>query len=114
MEQVKSTTASRPRLAKRLHRPGGLKRLIKPLAVRVISSVWVNWYKLRYRNHVRFGKNFVTNGRLVIRGPGRVIFGDDINAWSHAEKNVLITSGSQQALSPVALVVLPVRDTTGP
>ncbi|MFI5674070.1 hypothetical protein [Streptomyces cellulosae] len=31
-----------------------------------------------------------------------------------AEKNVLISSGSQQALSPVARVVLLVRDTTGP
>jgi maltose O-acetyltransferase len=28
---------------------------------------------------------------LVIRGPGRVIFGDDVNAWCHAEKNVFVT-----------------------
>ena len=69
----------------------GWKRLIKPLAVRAISAFWVRWHKLRLGDRVRFGRNFQTNGRLVIKGPGRVVFGDDINAWCHAEKNVLIT-----------------------
>jgi maltose O-acetyltransferase len=59
--------------------------------VRLISAFWVRRLKLRLGDHVRFGRNFQTNGRLVIKGPGRVIFGDDINAWAHAEKNVLIT-----------------------
>ena len=48
---------------------------------------------------VQFGRNFETNGRLVIRGPGRVIFGDDIKAWCHAEKNVFITYTPDRASS---------------
>lgn len=27
----------------------------------------------------------------MIHGPGRVVFADNVNAWCHAEKNVLIT-----------------------
>src|SRR6476619_820772 len=72
-------------------RARGWKRLVKPYAVRVVSAGWVWWFKLRLGNRVTFGRNFQTNGRLVIQGPGRVVFGDDINAWCHAEKNVLIT-----------------------
>src|SRR5947209_5800128 len=72
-------------------RAQGWKQVIKPFAVRIISSLWVRWFKLRLGDRVSFGRNFQTNGRLVIQGPGRVVFGDDINAWCHAEKNVLIT-----------------------
>jgi acetyltransferase-like isoleucine patch superfamily enzyme len=56
-----------------------------------VSRCWVAWYRLRLGRRVEFGCNFLTNGRLVVRGPGRVIFGDDVNAWCHAEKNVFIT-----------------------
>ncbi len=75
----------------RLYRGSRLRRLIKPLAVRLISTLWVAWLKLRMGNRVQFGRNFVTNHRLLIKGPGRVIFGDNVNTWSHAEKTVLIT-----------------------
>ncbi len=57
----------------------------------IVSRCWVTWYRLRLGHRVEFGRNFLTNGRLIIRGPGRVIFGDDVNAWCHAEKNVFIT-----------------------
>jgi acetyltransferase-like isoleucine patch superfamily enzyme len=56
-----------------------------------MSALWTRWLKLRLGDRVQFGRNFVTNHRLVVRGPGRVVFGDNINAWSHAEKTVLIT-----------------------
>ena len=69
----------------------GWKQAIKPYAVRLISTFWVAWFKWRLGDRVQFGRNFQTNGRLVIKGPGLVVFGDDINAWAHAEKNVLIT-----------------------
>jgi acetyltransferase-like isoleucine patch superfamily enzyme len=72
-------------------RAQGWKQVIKPFAVRIISSFWVRWFKLCLGDRVSFGRNFQTNGRLVMQGPGRVVFGDDINAWCHAEKNVLIT-----------------------
>jgi acetyltransferase-like isoleucine patch superfamily enzyme len=67
------------------------KKIIKPVAVRIISGFWVRWFKLRLGDRVSFGRNFQTNGRLAIQGPGRVVLGDDISAWCHAEKNVLIT-----------------------
>ncbi len=72
-------------------RARGWKQVIKPVAVRVISTFWVAWFKWRLGDRVTFGRNFETNGRLVIQGPGRVVLGDNIKAWCHAEKNVLIT-----------------------
>ena len=66
-------------------------RPIRDLLVRVVSALWVRWYRLRLGRRVRFGRGFVTNGKLVVSGKGQVIFGDNVNAWCHAEKNVLIT-----------------------
>ena len=69
----------------------GLRSLLKPHIVAAVSRLWTTWFRLRLGRRVQFGRNFQTNGRLVIRGPGRVVFGDDIKAWCHAEKNVFIT-----------------------
>jgi len=74
-----------------IYRPRSWRRAIKPVAVSLISAFWMRWLKVRLGDRVQFGRNFQTNGRLVIKGPGRVVFGDDVNAWAHAEKNVLIT-----------------------
>jgi maltose O-acetyltransferase len=74
-----------------IYGPRSWRKVIKPMAVSLISAFWTRWLKLRLGDRVRFGRNFQTNGRLVIKGPGRVVFGDDVNAWAHAEKNVLIT-----------------------
>ncbi len=74
--------------------PGGARgwrALVKPYAVGAISRFWLSWYRLKYGKRVYFGANFITNGKLVVKGPGKVIFGDDVNAWCNAEKNVLIT-----------------------
>ena len=72
-------------------RQGGLKKRLKPLVAGTISRVFLAWYGLKYGKRVRFGKHFLTNGKLVVKGPGKVIFGDNINAWCHAEKNVFLT-----------------------
>jgi acetyltransferase-like isoleucine patch superfamily enzyme len=40
---------------------------------------------------VRIGPGLLGNGRLRISGPGSVILDADVNAWSHAEVNQLIT-----------------------
>src|SRR5215216_6751696 len=72
-------------------RAQGWKARLKPFVVRAVSMVWVAWFKWRLGERVQFGRNFETNGRLVIQGPGRVVLGDNIKAWCHAEKNVLIT-----------------------
>src|SRR5918997_739530 len=72
-------------------RQGGLKKRLKPIVAGSISRVFLAWYRLKYGKRVSFGKNFITNGKLVVKGPGKVIFGDNINAWCHAEKNVFIT-----------------------
>jgi acetyltransferase-like isoleucine patch superfamily enzyme len=85
------TSTSQPIAAPIYPRARGWRRAVKPLAVRAISAFWVRYLKWRLGDRVHFGRNFQTNGRLVIQGPGRVEFGDDVNAWCHAEKNVLIT-----------------------
>ena len=87
-EATEATTS--PRVAVPLYRGSRLKQMLKPFVVSALSAFWVTWYKLRLGKRVQFGRNFVTNGKLVIRGRGRVIFGDNVNAWCHAEKNVLI------------------------
>src|SRR3984893_15008857 len=40
----------------------------------------------------RIGAGLLGNGRLRIQGPGRVVLEADVNAWSHAEVNRLITT----------------------
>jgi maltose O-acetyltransferase len=90
-QQAKATTSTAGRVEVPLYRGSTLKQKLKPLAVRLISTGWLTWYKFRFGKRVRFGRNFLTNGRLVVRGKGRVTFGDNINAWAHAEKNVFVT-----------------------
>jgi acetyltransferase-like isoleucine patch superfamily enzyme len=72
-------------------RARGWKKIARPFIVGAISAFWVRRFKLRLGDRVEFGRNFETNGKLVIQGPGKVIFGDNIKAWAHAEKNVFIT-----------------------
>ncbi len=43
-------------------------------------------------SRVTIGRRLLGNGRLRIQGPGRVELADDVNAWSHAEVNRLITT----------------------
>jgi maltose O-acetyltransferase len=74
-----------------LYRPQGGLRPLKQAAVKLISTFWARYYRIRFRDRVQFGRNFRTNGKLVIKGPGRIVIGDDVNAWAHAENNVLIT-----------------------
>jgi acetyltransferase-like isoleucine patch superfamily enzyme len=45
------------------------------------------WWRLRELfggPRVRIGKNFCLQGRLTFRGPGTVIFGDDVTVGAHA------------------------------
>jgi len=72
-------------------RARGWRKIVKPYVVGLVSAFWVRWHKLRKGDRVRFGRNFQTNSKLVLRGPGRVIFADNVNAWSHGEQNVFIT-----------------------
>lgn len=72
-------------------RARGWRQRLRPMLVPLISGFWVAWFRWRLGGRVRFGRGFETNGRLVIQGPGRVVLGDGVKAWCHAEKNVLIT-----------------------
>lgn len=44
-------------------------------------------YRIFKPGRVKFGKNFVCKWDLKIKGPGKVIFGDNVNAWTNHEKN---------------------------
>jgi acetyltransferase-like isoleucine patch superfamily enzyme len=62
------------------------------------------WYKLWYPlRGIRFeaGRNFKVRGRLMVRGPGRVIFGDDVQIdamvtpWTYSAMAIIrVGSGS--------------------
>jgi acetyltransferase-like isoleucine patch superfamily enzyme len=69
----------------------GLKAVAKWVIVRVLTAYVVAKYRLLRGDRVVFGPGFQANCKLVIKGPGRVIFGANVNAWAHEERNVLIT-----------------------
>ena len=53
---------------------------------------WLTTLPYRLTPQVRLGPGLLGNGRLRISGPGRVVLEADVNAWSHAEVNRLITT----------------------
>ena len=57
-----------------------------------LSLGWLTTLPFRVNRRIVIGPGLLGNGRLRISGPGRVEFGADVNAWSHAEVNRLITT----------------------
>lgn len=68
-----------------------LKNIIKCLIIAIFRMYTVTKFRLLKGDRIQFGPGFISNGRLRIKGPGRVIFGANVNAWAHEEPNVLIT-----------------------
>jgi acetyltransferase-like isoleucine patch superfamily enzyme len=62
----------------------------KETAARALG--WITTLPYRLRPRVRIGPRLLGNGRLRISGPGRIVLEADVNAWSHAEVNRLITT----------------------
>lgn len=57
------------------------------------AAGWLTTIPYRVRaGRVSIGPGLLGNGRLRISGPGRVQLGSNVNAWSHAEPNRLITT----------------------
>jgi acetyltransferase-like isoleucine patch superfamily enzyme len=56
------------------------------------ATGWLTTLPYRFGGRNRWGARLLGNGRLRISGPGSVVFEDDVNAWSHAEVNRLITT----------------------
>lgn len=71
----------------------GLRAVAKWAVVRLLTTYVVAKYRLLRGDRVVFGPGFQANRKLVIRGPGRVVFGANVNAWAHEERNVIITYG---------------------
>jgi maltose O-acetyltransferase len=55
-------------------------------------------YRLSSDGRIKIGSGLMGNGRLRISGPGEVILEEDVNAWSHAETNRLITTRPQAVI----------------
>ena len=56
------------------------------------SLGWLTTLPYRASPRVRIGPGLLGNGRLRISGPGRVVLDAEVNAWSHAEVNRLVTA----------------------
>ena len=56
---------------------------------------WLTTLPYRAQGRIQIGPRLLGNGRLRIAGPGRVELDADVNAWSHAEVNRLITTRPQ-------------------
>lgn len=67
---------------------------LKMLLVRLISLVVLTYYKLLLGARLELGKGVITNHKLKISGPGRVIISDEANLWAFCEPNNLQTFSS--------------------
>src|SRR6184192_826143 len=63
---------------------------LKQTAARSLG--WLTTLPFRLNPRIRIGPGLLGNGRLRITGPGQVVLEADVNAWSHAEVNRLITT----------------------
>lgn len=70
-----------------IHKLSGIKYKI----ARTISACFLVFYKLRYGSRVSFGKRVIVNHRFRFSGKGKLIIGDDVNLWAHAEPNRFFT-----------------------
>src|SRR2546429_2065393 len=61
---------------------------------------WLTTLPYRAQPRVTVGPRLLGTGRLRISGPGQVVLESDINAWSHAEVNRLVTT------RPEALILI--------
>lgn len=67
-------------------------------AARLSGLITTLPYRLR-GGRIRLGRGLLGNGRLRIVGPGRVVVGEEVNAWSHAEVNRLITTSPDAVIN---------------
>jgi maltose O-acetyltransferase len=64
------------------------------------AAGWLTTLPYRLRpQRIDIGPGLLGNGRLRITGPGRVVLGAGVNAWSHAEPNHLITTDESAVIS---------------
>lgn len=84
--------AERPsRLQQARENPGRALEVLWSLA----KGQWLKWWYPLRGIDFRAGRNFRVDGRLTIRGPGRVVFGDDVTIgmhvtpWTHAPDAVI-------------------------
>lgn len=67
--------------------------------VKIGSFFFTLPYRIFYSSKVSFGKNFITNWKLKIDGPGKVVFGDNVFAWARAEPNSFLTLNSNATIT---------------
>jgi len=65
-------------------------RLIRAIAV-FGSFILTLHYRLLYGQRISFGRNFICDWRLHISGSGKVVFGDNVIAWSRKEPTRILT-----------------------
>ena len=69
------------------------------LAVRIAGTT-IRWFwTLVGRGRYRIGSGLLCNGRLQLRGPGRISIGRDVNAWARSGSNRIDTFRSEATVS---------------
>jgi hypothetical protein len=70
-----------------------LQRLPLPAraAVRAAGEALRVGFQVAGRGRYRIGPGLITNGRLRLRGPGRIQVGRDVNAWARSGVNLIET-----------------------
>jgi acetyltransferase-like isoleucine patch superfamily enzyme len=69
-------------------------------ALRALSAAVLLSYRMLFRGRVRFGEGVITNHRLIIKGPGRVVVGDRANLFTFGtgKRTRLITRTSNATI----------------
>jgi len=71
-----------------------MSNTLKMLLVRLVSTGMLAYYKLLLGSRLELGKGVITNHKLKISGPGRVVISDEANLWAFCEPNNLQTFSS--------------------
>jgi acetyltransferase-like isoleucine patch superfamily enzyme len=87
-------------LRKALARPGDARHY----ALGILRGRFYKWYLPLRGRRFSAGEKFRVYGRLTVRGPGRVEFGDDVSVWGWVtpythDPNAVITVGDHTKLS---------------
>jgi len=92
--------AERDRLGEHIVQPP-LERLAPPVRAAVLvlgRTLRVSW-RLRGRGRYSIGAGLITNGRLQLRGPGRIVIGRDVNAWGRSGPNLIETFSDRAVIT---------------
>ncbi|MBN1373794.1 acyltransferase [Candidatus Dojkabacteria bacterium] len=77
---------------------------MKMLFAKILTFFMVLPYRIFAGKRISIGRNFACCPRFIIKGPGKVVIGDNVNAWSFAPQGgVKLITQSKDAVIKIGL-----------